>query len=142
MHQNFRWLFFVEGALTVFVAIGAIFVLPDFPESNATWLTDAERALAQRRMIVDAAMDGDELKARSTKDSHFTGLVMALQDWKVWWLFFATANMTMSLSFNVYFPTLSATMGYNRTVTLLLCAPPWVFATASAFIGSRCVLSR
>jgi hypothetical protein len=134
----------VEGALTIFVAISAIFILPDFPESNATWLTDAERALAQRRMIVDAAMDSDEIKGtavRSTKDSHFSGLVMALQDWKVSWLFFATASMTISLSFNVYFPTLSATMGYNRTVTLLLCAPPWVFATAAAFFGSRYVLS-
>jgi hypothetical protein len=136
----------VEGALTIFVAIGAIFILPDFPEGNASWLTHAERALAQRRMIDDAAMDDDEVegtdtRSTKTKDPQFTGLVMALQDWKVWWLFFATASMAVSLSFNVFFPTLSATMGYSRTVTLLLCAPPWVFATAAAFFGSRYVLS-
>lgn len=135
-----RWLFFVEGALTIFVAIGATLVLPDFPESNATWLTRAERALARRRMIDDAAMDSDEVEvtdASSTKNSYLSGLVMALEDWKVWWLFFATGSMTLSTSFNVFFPTLSATMGYSRTVTLLLCAPPWVFATAAAFLGSR-----
>ena len=28
-------------------------------------------------------------------------------------------------------------MGYNRTVTLLLCAPPWVFATLVAFGVTR-----
>lgn len=134
----------MEGALTIFVAIGATLVLPDFPESNATWLTRAERALARRRMIDDAAMDSDEVEvtdASSTKNSYLSGLVMALEDWKVWWLFFATGSMTLSTSFNVFFPTLSATMGYSRTVTLLLCAPPWVFATAAAFLGSRYVSS-
>jgi len=131
----------VEGALTIFVAIGAVFILPDFPESNASWLTLAERSLARRRMIDDIVMD-DELmdtdnRSTKTKDAHFLGLVMALQDWKVWWLFLAMASMTVSLSFNVFFPTLSATMGYSRTVTLLLCTPPWVFATAAALFGSR-----
>jgi len=28
-------------------------------------------------------------------------------------------------------------MGYSRTVTLLLCAPPWAFATTIAFIVAR-----
>ena len=45
--------------------------------------------------------------------------------------------MVVSLSFNAYFPTLTATLGYNRTVTLLLCAPPWAFATIVAFGVTR-----
>ena len=28
-------------------------------------------------------------------------------------------------------------MGYSRTITLLLCAPPWAFATVIAFIVAR-----
>jgi predicted MFS family arabinose efflux permease len=36
-----------------------------------------------------------------------------------------------------FFPTLTATLGYNRTATLLLCAPPWVFATIVAWIVTR-----
>jgi predicted MFS family arabinose efflux permease len=36
-----------------------------------------------------------------------------------------------------FFPTLAATLGYNRTVTLLLCAPPWIFATIVAFLVTR-----
>lgn len=32
---------------------------------------------------------------------------------------------------------LAATLGYNRTVTLLLCAPPWFFATIVAFLLAR-----
>lgn len=45
--------------------------------------------------------------------------------------------MVVSLSFNAFFPTLSATMGYSRTGTLLLCAPPWAFATVVAFVVTR-----
>ncbi|KAJ6520951.1 major facilitator superfamily domain-containing protein [Mycena capillaripes] len=36
-----------------------------------------------------------------------------------------------------YFPTLAETMGYGRTLTLLLCAPPWFFATFAGFAISR-----
>jgi hypothetical protein len=46
----------------------------------------------------------------------------------------------MSLSFHAFFPTLTATLGYNRTVTLLLCAPPWVFAALVAFAVARYLL--
>ena len=65
------------------------------------------------------------------------GLVSALTDWKVWWLAVALTSMVVFLSFNAFFPTLAATMGYNTTVTLLLCAPPWIFATLVAFAVTR-----
>jgi hypothetical protein len=45
--------------------------------------------------------------------------------------------MVIGLSFNAYFPTLTATLGYNRTITLLLCAPPWGFAAIVAFFVAR-----
>ena len=41
----------------------------------------------------------------------------------------------------MFFPTITATLGYNLTVTLLLCAPPWVFTTLVAFAVTRYVLS-
>ena len=41
----------------------------------------------------------------------------------------------------MFFPTLTATLGYNLTVTLLLCAPPWVFTTLVAFAVTRHVPS-
>lgn len=35
--------------------------------------------------------------------------------------------------------TLAATMGYNPTITLLLCAPPWIFATMVALAATKYV---
>lgn len=42
-----------------------------------------------------------------------------------------------ALSFNAYFPTLTATLGFSNTITLLLCAPPWALTAFVAFIWSR-----
>ncbi|KAF9006428.1 MFS general substrate transporter [Cyathus striatus] len=131
-HAAWRWLFFIEGSLTVAIAIIAIFVLPDFP-TTTRWLTPQERALAMRRMEEDAGI-GDE---EQTEAGHVSGLWMALTDWKVWWLAIALTSQVVALSFNAFFPTLSATMGFNRTVTLLLCAPPFIFTTIIAFLVSR-----
>ncbi|KAJ2931581.1 hypothetical protein H1R20_g5434, partial [Candolleomyces eurysporus] len=52
-HAAWRWLFYIEGAVTIAVAIIAIFILPDFP-TTSTWLSPQERALAIRRMEEDA----------------------------------------------------------------------------------------
>jgi sugar phosphate permease len=64
-HEAWRWLFYIEGAMTVVVALVAMFVLPDFP-STTIWLTPAERRLAELRMeedtgVVDEVSDGNNL---------------------------------------------------------------------------------
>ncbi|KAH9900037.1 MFS general substrate transporter [Cubamyces lactineus] len=130
-----RWLFYIEGALTVFVALCAMFVLPDFPATTRRWwLSDDERRLAMRRMEEDAGV-GDE--AETEVGGQTAGLWLAVKDWKVWWMAFAMTSQVVALSFNAYFPTLSATMGFDPTVSLLLCAPPFVFTAIMAFVVSR-----
>ncbi|KAL0950044.1 hypothetical protein HGRIS_010052 [Hohenbuehelia grisea] len=132
-HAAWRWLFYIEGALTIFVAVCAIFILPDFP-ATTKWLSPLERRLALRRMEEDVGVgDQDETE----EGGHASGLWLAISDWKVWWLALALTSQVVALSFNAYFPTLSATMGFNPTVTLLLCAPPFVFAAIVAFALSR-----
>ncbi|KAF5368330.1 hypothetical protein D9758_002157 [Tetrapyrgos nigripes] len=126
-----RWLFFLEGSLTVVVAIWAIFVLPDFPETQlAKFLTPAEQALAVKRIK-------EEQHTSTGKESYLTGLRLAVTDWKVWWLSITMTCLTLSLSFNAYFPTIMSTLGYTPAVTLLLCVPPWIVATCTAILVSR-----
>ncbi|KAJ3510623.1 hypothetical protein NLJ89_g4574 [Agrocybe chaxingu] len=130
-HAAWRWLFFIEGALTVAVAVIAVFILPDFP-TTTRWLTAEERALAMKRMEEDAGV-GDE----GETEGHGNGLWLAASDGWVWFFALMLTSQVVALSFNAYFPTLSATLGYNRTVTLLLCAPPFVFSAIVTFIVSR-----
>ncbi|KAF6749940.1 sugar transporter [Ephemerocybe angulata] len=130
-HAAWRWLFYIEGALTIAVALLAVFILPDFP-ATTKWLSPEERALAMKRMEEDAGVgDEDQTEGRAN------GLVLALSDWRVWFVALALTAQTVALSFNAFFPTLTATLGYNRTVTLLLCAPPWIFAAIVVFAVSR-----
>lgn len=124
-----RWLFYIEGGTTILVAICAFFILPDFPH-NTKWLTPEERALAISRLAEDGT---DELGKRTTMQ----GLRDAVCDWKVWWFSVALIIQFVELSFVIYFPTIVATLGYDTTNTLLLCAPPWVFSTIVAFVISR-----
>ncbi|KDQ09012.1 hypothetical protein BOTBODRAFT_69396 [Botryobasidium botryosum FD-172 SS1] len=130
-YAAWRWLFFIEGTMTISVATCSIFILPDFP-SNTRWLTPLERRLAEMRIAEDVGIAEED-----GKQSPMQGLKMAVTDWKVWWLALTFTSFVIGSSFSVYFPTLSATLGYSRTITLLLCAPPWAFATLVSFINAR-----
>ena len=77
---------------------------------------------------------GDESE---TEVSQIHGFVTAMKDWRVWCMSFAMTAQVIALSFNGYFPTLAATLGYNTTVTLLLCAPPFVWTVIEAWFVSR-----
>jgi hypothetical protein len=117
------------------VAFLAIFILPDFPETTTGWLTPAEQALAVRRMVEDAGgHSGPDVPGKS---SQFHGLSLAIRDEKVWFLAFSLTGFVISLSFNAYFPTLTATLGFNPTITLLLCSPPWLVATVISLYNAR-----
>ncbi|KAF8450458.1 major facilitator superfamily domain-containing protein [Boletus edulis BED1] len=132
-HAAWRWLFYIEGALTCFVAVCAIFILPDFP-ATTRWLTEEERRLAVRRMKEDVGV-GDQGETETGGRAH--GLYLAVTDWKVWLFALAATAQVTAMSFTAYFPTLTATLGYNPTVTLLLVAPPFVFTVIVAFWLSR-----
>lgn len=127
-----RWLYFIEGAITIAVAIAAIFILPDFPENSSSWLSPAEQALAIQRMREDArhSVHGEHV-------SEYAGFKMAMLDWKIWWMALTYAALFLSISFNAYYPTLTATLGYSRTISLVLVAPPPIIVSILSFFYAR-----
>ncbi|KAG1754613.1 hypothetical protein EDB19DRAFT_667609 [Suillus lakei] len=79
-----RWpFFFVEGTLTIVIAVSAIWILPDFPSTPSVWLSPAEQTLAIQRMEEETVI-GNENQPKSIEG--FSGLLYALVDWRVWWL--------------------------------------------------------
>ncbi|KAK6361234.1 hypothetical protein TWF730_004976 [Orbilia blumenaviensis] len=122
--QGWKWLFIIEGSVTFGVAIIAAFLLPDQPETT-TWLSQAERELAVQRIEIDTAELTDDTKPME-------GLIAAIKDPRMY-LFVFMQNMHLSAcSFNNFFPTVVGTLGFNRTITLLLTCPPYL---VSAFVG-------
>lgn len=60
-YAGWRWIFIIEGALTVFVSFFFYFLLPDFPE-EAKWLTEEERQFVTARLRVDQGNSAVEKK--------------------------------------------------------------------------------
>ncbi|GAA5885176.1 hypothetical protein JCM6882_007262 [Rhodosporidiobolus microsporus] len=129
-HPAWRWLFWIEGAITVAVALIAMLVLPDFPH-NSRWFSKDEKELAQLRMTEDVGVKDE------TTISTLAALRLAVTDYKLWVMAVSFASMTIGLSFNQFFPQLTRTLGYSNTASLLLCAPPFFFAALCAFAVSR-----
>ena len=99
--------------------------LPDFPH---TWraLSPEMKHVANRRMALEAAeIDVDDSGAKS--QAH--GLKLALLDVKVY--IFALFNLciTAGIGMQNFFPTMTATLGHGRIMSLVLVAPPYIFMT-------------
>ncbi|KAF8624305.1 hypothetical protein AX15_005936 [Amanita polypyramis BW_CC] len=122
--RAWRWLFFIEGAITIFIGLNSMWLLPDYPH-NTRWMSPMERRLAQARLAEDVG----EADRDNTEDSPLAGLKMAIMDLKVQLFALMSLFQLLGLSFVQYFPTLTATFGYNTTISLLLAAPPWVLAS-------------
>jgi len=73
-------LFYIEGGSTIFVALIAAFVLPDFPSTSHRWLSPIEVRLAEKRMEEDAGV-GDEGQTEAKSQRKI--LLDTLTDWKV-----------------------------------------------------------
>ncbi|BGP37434.1 hypothetical protein JCM10450v2_001343 [Rhodotorula kratochvilovae] len=129
--RAWRWLFYIEGAITMAVALIAYFILPDFPHNTWWGFSKAEKQLAVQRMTEDVGMKDD-----TSKVSNWQALKLALGDYKLWVMALALTSMTIGLSFNQFFPQLTKTLGYGNTESLLLCAPPFAFAAIMAFCVS------
>jgi len=122
--RAWRWLFFIEGAITILVGFNTMWLLPDYPH-NTRWISTFESRLAQARLSEDAG----EADKDNAEDSQLQGLIMAVKDPKVIIFAIMTTAQLLGLSFVNFFPTLTQTLGFSTTVTLLLAAPPWLVAS-------------
>lgn len=114
----------MEGAITVVIAFGVFFVLPDFP-INTKWITEEERALATYRLFADVGQDDWQ---SSSEESILDGLKQCLRDYKTFILIPLVFGVVSSGTINSYFPSVVSTLGYGRTRTLLLTAPPYLLS--------------
>lgn len=78
--RAWRWLFIIEGAITVVIAVLAFCVLPDFPRTTR-WLDEEEIALATWRLQEDIGQDD---WVNSEQQTWWQGFRLALVDVKTW----------------------------------------------------------
>ncbi|KAF2089114.1 MFS general substrate transporter [Saccharata proteae CBS 121410] len=118
--EGWRWLFILEGSITIAVAIMAAFILPNYP-AQTKWLTSEEREYAQWRLIEDTG-EADLASASTLKD----GLKIAFKDPRLYVFTLLQHTSVLSQSFQYFFPTIVKTLGFGNIQTLLISAPPWI----------------
>jgi MFS family permease len=118
--HGWQWLFIIEGLVTFIVGAVAMFLLPDYPLTTR-WLTEAERQMAHDRI------QRDTVGAQGSKGLR-EGFAQAIRDPRLY-VFCIMQNMHLSAtSFNQFFPTVVSALGFNHTITLVLCTPPSLLA--------------
>lgn len=95
---GWRWIFILEGILTVIVAVIAYFTLYDFPET-ATFLTEEERAFVVYRLkYQDFKDEREEGAVRVAQDDSFQWKFVksAFLDWQIWtniWVYWGLSSL-------------------------------------------------
>lgn len=97
-HAAWRWLFWIEGSITITIAICSGFVLPDLP-TNSSGFTEEELLVAQIRMVEDVG----EADTDDEEQSPFAGLIMSLKDSKIYLMMISFTAYVVGLSFNAFF---------------------------------------
>ncbi|KAG9259053.1 pantothenate transporter liz1 [Emericellopsis atlantica] len=119
---GWQWLFILQGAVTFVIAVIGFFLLPDTPLTT-WWLTQEEKDLAYNRIELDTTQNSGQTSAKE-------GLKQAASDPLVW-LFCFMAHMHLAANgFKNFFPTVVETLGFGRTLTLVLTCPPYLIAGA------------
>ncbi|KAI4240249.1 MAG: hypothetical protein LQ352_007687 [Teloschistes flavicans] len=119
---GWRWIFILEGLLTVLVSLSAYYFIANYP-STAKFLSDDERATINAR-----------LKANSdaTRDESFTwgNVKQAFGDPKVWLYGLGFHTMSLPLyTLSLFLPTIIKELGYTAAQAQLLTVPPYAVAT-------------
>jgi len=115
-----RWLFIIEGVITIGVAFVAGWYLPDYP-LNTRWLSEEDRHYAQWRLIDDTG-EADISAATSV----WEGLKLALCDPRLYLFTLLQHSSILSQTFQYFFPSIIRQLGYGRIQTLLITAPVWI----------------
>ncbi|KAG8158410.1 hypothetical protein KVR01_011532 [Diaporthe batatas] len=130
--RAWKWLFIIEGVVTVVVAFGAFFVLPNFPRTTM-WLSEEERQLAVWRLEEDI---GEDDWVDSEHQSFWQGARLAFVDVKTYVLMILLFCIVSSGSVTNFFPAVVKTLGYSNVYSLLLTAPPYVLAVAATYANA------
>jgi MFS family permease len=78
---GWRWIFILEGIVTVLAGAILYWILPDSPQS-AGWLEPWEQQYLINRLAQDTGTKGG--RVRTSESFQWSYIISALTDWKIW----------------------------------------------------------
>ncbi|CAM9012450.1 unnamed protein product [Wickerhamomyces anomalus] len=144
-YRGWRWIFILEGLLTVVVAVAAYFLMPDYPDT-AKFLTPREREFVQWRLDHDNNFKKNQVSLENTEkvqraEPNFEGfndsndvslktaLFLVFKDWQI--------LLHVLLYWGISVPTYGNVikgLGYTSSIAQLLTIPIYVTASICSLI--------
>ncbi|KAL3480870.1 major facilitator superfamily domain-containing protein [Aspergillus californicus] len=127
--SGWRWIFIIEGAITVGVCTLGWFIIIDFPTKAEGFLSPEEKKFVIDR-INDDRGDGEEDELTVKKILHH------LKDWRLYfWAFNLMASTLPGYAYSYFQTIILAGMGFSGTESQLLSAPPYILAAAVTYFS-------
>ncbi|BCR90239.1 allantoate permease family MFS transporter [Aspergillus chevalieri] len=126
-YNGWRWIFILEGLLTVVMSVVAYFWVYNYP-TTAEFLTEEERQFIHDRL----KNDND-----STREEKFSwsAVMDAFKDPKVWLYGLGFHTMALPLyTLSLFMPTIIQQLGYSSAQAQLLTIPPYAVAFVLSII--------
>ncbi|KAH0288195.1 putative vitamin H transporter [Aureobasidium namibiae CBS 147.97] len=119
-----QWFIILEGIVSIVVALTGFWLLPNWPSNTGTYFfTPEESEMAQWRVLVSAGGVSED-----DEGDYWGGVSQALRDPFTWMFAAMHFALIIAQSFKDFFPSIMATLGFSKTVTYLVQAPPYVIA--------------
>ncbi|KAJ5467575.1 hypothetical protein N7475_005327 [Penicillium sp. IBT 31633x] len=132
-YEGWRWIFLLEGLLTVVMGVMCFFLLIDSPQLSTRWLDPDEiRFLGIQHFIKEGGQFKDEKKKTSVKD-----IKAVVLNWRMYLLaYILIGQAACAYGTKFTLPTITASMGFKETNAQLMTVPPYIAGAISAVFFS------
>ncbi|CAN9417370.1 unnamed protein product [Alternaria alternata] len=134
-YEGWRWIFLLEGIVTVALGVSCFFLLIDSPALSGRWLKPDEiRFLELQRFIKDGGRFGEE-KQESFK---WSDLKAVLCNWRLYmqaYILLCISACSYGTKFTL--PTITKSMGFDNTNAQLMTVPPYVAGALSSIFFAK-----
>ncbi|KAB8278698.1 major facilitator superfamily domain-containing protein [Aspergillus minisclerotigenes] len=133
-YSGWRWIFLIEGLITVVLGVLTFFLLVDSPEISTKWLDQDEiRYLVIQEFIKEGGKFKEEDKKTSWKD---VGDMM--RNWRIYLLsYIMLCQSACNYGTKFTLPTITEAMGFTGTNAQLMTVPPYIAGAISAVLFSK-----
>jgi len=126
-YAGWRWIFIIEGLITIFISFFVMLIVPDWPE-RTTFITPDERARLLDQLHADKGDEKLDLKR--------VPWAQILLDYKIWLptIVFFCCDMTAA-SMSSFIPTILVELGWKANRAQVMTIPIWLCGMTVQILG-------
>ncbi|KAJ5162176.1 hypothetical protein N7492_007568 [Penicillium capsulatum] len=132
--EGWRWIFVLEGLLTVVVAMFAYFLVWDEP-ATATFLSDHEKGVIIGSLNYTQAETSLSPRMGNEHSFKWKHVAAAILDWQTWFHCIEYWGMACAVyALSLFLPAIIKGLGYSSAIAQLLTIPIYAAATISCIV--------